>query len=107
MAMSIMIAAQIPLLLILGLLYRKLGRLKKQQMHTGTTWPLPTSHGSCSSRLNSSDDQHSERDQHSEGDEYSERDEYSEGDEYSDEDATEMSDLLHAAPEKKPLEGAV
>jgi len=33
LAMSIMIAAQIPLILILVLLYRKLGQLRKQHMH--------------------------------------------------------------------------
>ena len=40
--MSIMIATQIPLMLILGLLYHKLGQLRKQQMHIGASEPLPS-----------------------------------------------------------------
>jgi len=86
--MSIMIATQIPIALILGLLYRKLGRLREHQMYEGTTEPLPTSHDSSSSKIGNED-------------------EYSEGDEYSDEDTPEMAELLHAAPKKIPLEGTV
>ena len=41
--MSIMIATQIPLMMILGLLYHKLGELRKQQMHVSDTKPLPSS----------------------------------------------------------------
>ena len=40
--MSIMIATQIPLMLILGLLYHKLGQLRKQQMEVGASKPLPS-----------------------------------------------------------------
>ena len=40
LAMSIMIATQIPLMLILGLLYHKLGQLRKEQMHVGATKSL-------------------------------------------------------------------
>ena len=39
--MSIMIAIQIPLMVILGLLYHKLGQLRKQQMQVSDTKPLP------------------------------------------------------------------
>ena len=42
LAMSIMIATQIPLVLILGLLYHKLGRLRKQQMLVSDTKPQPS-----------------------------------------------------------------
>ena len=38
--MSIMIATQVPLMLILGLLYHKLGQLRKEQMHVGATKSL-------------------------------------------------------------------
>ena len=89
--MSIMMATQIPIVLILGLLYRKLGRLRKRQMLMGTAEPLPTSPDISGVKVNS-------------GSEYSEGDAYSEGDEYSDEDAAE---LLLAAPKKTPLEGAI
>ena len=41
--MSIMIAIQIPLMMILGLLYHKLGQLRKQQMHVSDIKPLPSS----------------------------------------------------------------
>ena len=41
--MSLMIATQIPLMLILGLLYHKLGQLRKQQMQIGASKPLPSS----------------------------------------------------------------
>ena len=40
--MSIMIATQIPLVLILGLLYNKLGQLRKQQMLVNDTKPRPS-----------------------------------------------------------------
>lgn len=43
--MSIMIAAQIPLVLILVLLYRKLGQLRKQYMHNSDS-ELHNSHDS-------------------------------------------------------------
>ena len=42
LAMSVMIATQIPLVLILGLLYNKLGRLRKQQMLVSDTKPQPS-----------------------------------------------------------------
>ena len=41
--MSIMIAAQIPLILILVLLYHKLGQLRNQHMQVSDTKPLPDS----------------------------------------------------------------
>ena len=41
--MSIMIAAQLPILLFLILLYRKLGQLRKQNMHIDATEPFPSS----------------------------------------------------------------
>ena len=41
--MSVMIATQIPIVLILGLLYHKLGRLRKQQMLVSDTKPQPSS----------------------------------------------------------------
>lgn len=41
--MSIMIAAQIPLILILVLLYHKLGQLRNQDMQVSDTKPLPDS----------------------------------------------------------------
>ena len=47
LAMSIMILTQVPILLFLVLLYRKLGQLRKQNMHIDATEPLPSStHGS-------------------------------------------------------------
>lgn len=49
LAMSIMILAQLPILLFLVLLYRKLGQLRKQNMRIDATEPLPSStHGSSS-----------------------------------------------------------
>ena len=72
--MSIMIAMLVPIILILVLLYRKLGQLRKENMNSDATEPLPSStHGSSSDQDGASDN----------------------------EDATEMSELL--APEKKPL----
>ena len=45
--MSIMILTQVPILLFLVLLYRKLGQLRKQNMHIDATELLPSStHGS-------------------------------------------------------------
>ena len=41
--MSIMIAAQIPLILILVLLYHRLGQLRNQHMQVNDTKPLPDS----------------------------------------------------------------
>ena len=38
--MSIMIAMLVPIILILVLLYRKLGQLRKENMHSDTTEPL-------------------------------------------------------------------
>ena len=50
--MSIMIAAQLPILLLMILLYRKLGQLRKQTMHIDATEPLPSStHGSNADQL--------------------------------------------------------
>ena len=50
--MSIMIAAQLPILLFLILLYRKLGQLRKQNMHIDVTELLPSStHGSSADQL--------------------------------------------------------
>ena len=40
--MSVMIATQIPIVLILGLLYHKHGRLRKQQMLVSDTKPQPS-----------------------------------------------------------------
>ena len=42
LAMSIIIATQIPFMLILGLLYHKLGQLRNQQMEVGASKPLPS-----------------------------------------------------------------
>ena len=72
--MSIMIAMLVPIMLILVLLYRKLGQLRKENMNSDATESPPSStHGSSSDQDGASDN----------------------------EDATEMSKLL--APEKKPL----
>ena len=65
LAMSIAILIQIFLMLILVLLYHKLGQLREQQMHVNVTEPLP------SNTLNSNQDGASDK-----------------------EDATEMSELL-------------
>ena len=47
--MSIMILTQLPILLLLVPLYRKLGQLRKQNMRIDATEPLPSStHGSSS-----------------------------------------------------------
>ena len=73
--MSIMIAPQLPTMLILVLLYRKLGQLRKENMNSDATESLPSStHSSISDQDGASDN----------------------------EDSTEMSKLL--APEKKLLE---
>ena len=54
--MSILVAIQIPILLMLILLYRTLGRLRKQQIHVSATKPLPfTKHGSDSSTSDEKD----------------------------------------------------
>ena len=72
--MSIMIAMLVPIMLILVLLYRKLGQLRKENMNSDATKSPPSStHGSSSDQDGASDN----------------------------EDATEMSKLL--APEKKLL----
>ena len=63
--MSIVMLIQIFIMLILVLLYHKLGQLRKQQIHVNTTEPL------LSSTLNSNQDGASDK-----------------------EDATEMSELL-------------
>ena len=56
LAMSILVAIQIPILLMLILLYRTLGRLRKQQIHVNATKPLPfTKHGSDSSTSDEKD----------------------------------------------------
>ena len=73
--MSIIIAMLVPTMLILVLLYRKLGQLRKENMNSDATEPPPSStHGSSSDQDSASDN----------------------------EDATEMSKLL--ALENKPLE---
>ena len=73
--MSIMIAPQLPTMLILVLLYRKLGKLRKENMNSDATESPPSStHSSISDQDGASDN----------------------------EDSTEMSKLL--APEKKLLE---
>ena len=77
--MSIMIAAQIPLILILVLLYRKLGQLRKQHMQISDTKSLPDS------TMHDSDD--------SDQDNASDR-----------EDGTEMSELL--STDRTLLEGS-
>ena len=75
LAMSITIAPQLPIMLILVLLYHKLGKLRKKNMNSNATESLPSStHSSNSDQDGASDN----------------------------EDSTEMSKLL--ALEKKPLE---
>ena len=50
--MSIMIAAQLPILLLMILLYRKLGQLREQNMHIDATELLPSStHSSSADQL--------------------------------------------------------
>ena len=76
--MSIMIAAQIPLILILVLLYRKLGQLRKQHMQLSDTKSVPDStHDSDDSDLDNASDR---------------------------EDGTEMSELL--STDRTLLEGS-
>ena len=65
LAMSIVIASQVSLMLILVLLYHKLGQLREQQIHVNATEPL------LSNTLSSNQDGASDK-----------------------EDATEMSELL-------------
>ena len=73
--MSIMIAMLVPIMLILALLYRKLGQLRKENMSTNVTELFPTNTHSSNSDHDSASDK---------------------------EDETELSKLL--AVEKKPLE---
>ena len=53
--MSIMIATQIPLMLILGLLYHKLGQLRKEQMHVGATKSLGSNQDGTSDEENATE----------------------------------------------------
>ena len=76
--MSIMIAMQVPVMLILILLYRKLGQLRKENMYIDTAELIPTS-----SRGSTSDQDSTENKK----------------------DATEKSELL--ALENKTLESEV
>jgi len=74
LAMSIMISLQIPLILILSLLYRKLGRMKeKLQAQLGSTAALVSGESSTSENEPSLSDE---------------------------EDTTEMTELLHRMGEK-------